>query len=68
MIPDYVKIEDTKKITLKIQVRSLCPVTTQSIHSTMAIFIPIYIINPLTSAEIHVIHQATKPLTEFEEG
>jgi len=68
MIPENVTTEDTKKITLKIHIRSLSPVTTQSIHSTMAIFIPIYIINPLASAEIHVIHQATKPLTEFDEG
>lgn len=65
MIPENVIIEDTKKIMLKIQVRSLRPLTTQSIHSTMAIFIPIYIINPLTSTEIHVIYQATNPLIEF---
>ena len=68
MIPENVIIEDTKKIMLKIQVRSLCPSTTQSIHSTMAIFIPIYIINPLTSIEIRVIHQATNPLTESDGG
>jgi hypothetical protein len=65
MIPENVIIEDTKKIMLKIQVRSFRPLTTQSIHSTMAIFIPICIINPIASADIHVIHQVTNPLIEF---
>lgn len=68
MIPENVVIKDTKKIMLKIQVRSLRPLATQSIHSTMAIFIPIYIINPLTSIDIHVKHQATNPLIEFYES
>jgi len=65
MVPVNVIIEDTKKLMLKIQVRSLRPLTTQPILSTTAIFIPIYIINPLTATEVHMIHQATNPFTEF---